>query len=234
MDIGTPVPTAGNATAEGLTAGAFAALGRLLRQEDPAAAEALRRDHPHLLPLLADLKVLGGPDPDDGGRPSGTPEEGLAQLARLGLSAAHGRVERLLAVLPRRARRAKRLKLLGGVVSAASSAGVVSALALAQPVAALASACLSLVTSTTALVGEHIESPLFGARKSIGELMSEALAIEQEARDAEIALLEIPASPDGAAAAAKLARKANEIAARLRVLEIIEGVRVPGGRATAG
>jgi hypothetical protein len=207
--------------ADALQPGAFSALGRLLRQDRPEEAAALARAHPELAAALAGVKVLG--EGAGAAAPADRLREGLMEMARLGLAAAAARVARIGQSLPRRARRAKRLKLFGGLVAAVSSAGVISALALAQPLAAMLSAGLSLVTSVTALVGEHIESPLFGARKSLAELLAEMLAIEKDIRDAEIALLEAAAAPSTAAAGA-LARAANEIAARLRVLELIEGI----------
>lgn len=202
-------------------AGAFAALGALLRQDRPADLAGLVGAHPDLAPALAAAKMLG--TPVAGGISADRLQEGLMQMARLGLAAAAARVALIGQSLPRRARRARRLKLFGGLVAAVSSAGVISALALAQPVAALASAALGLTTSVTALVGEHLDSPLVGPRKSLAELLAEMLAIEKDIRDAEIALIEAGPAPE-AAVAAGLARTANGIAARLRVLELVEGV----------
>ncbi len=220
------------ATAE-TSKGTLSALGVLLRGEDPAGAAALSRDFPELAPTLAEVKVLGEARETEGHRRGGAKlARGYVELARLGLAAATGRAERLMAALPRRMRVAKRLKLYGGVLSAFSSAGVLSALALSQGVAALATASLGFSTSIVALVGEHMDQPLFGARKSLGELITELLDIEREIREQKLELFGMT-GPVDAVAALTAARKANELAARLRVLEVIEGLKPDEPRGSA-
>ncbi|MBU8538653.1 hypothetical protein [Falsiroseomonas tokyonensis] len=220
-----------------LPIGAFSSLGRLLREEEPQQASALVGEYPEISPWLAEVKVLGRPEREAGGSSQDSElrerrlNEGLMRTARLGLSAASNRVERLLTSLPRRARLAKRLKLFGSMISTVTSAGVIAALALAQQEAALATSFLSFSSSVIALVGEHIESPLFGTRKNLSELIVDLSGIELEIRNAQISVLEIAGSRDNAAAAG-LARKVNEIAARLRALEVLEGVD-PGDRPPA-
>jgi hypothetical protein len=94
---------------------------------------------------------------------------------------------------------------------------VISALALSNRAAALATASLGFMTSVLALVGEHMDAPHFGARKSLGELTSELLDIEREVKEQTLLLLGMSGPADLAAATAA-ARKVNELAARLRVL----------------
>jgi len=78
-----------------------------------------------------------------------------------------------------------------------SSAGVISALALSDRAAALATTSLGFMTSVLALVGEHMDAPHFGARKSLGELTSELLDIEREVKEQTLLLLGMsgPAGP---------------------------------------
>jgi hypothetical protein len=88
------------------------------------------------------------------------------------------------------------------------------------------------VRTERALVGEHMDQPLFGARKSLGELITELLDIEREIREQKLELFGMT-GPVDAVAALTAARKANELAARLRVLEVIEGLKPDEPRGSA-
>lgn len=207
--------------------GVLSDLGVLLRGEDPIAAAALVKDYPEIAPALSEVKLLGE-TPEGVGHQRGEAKiaRGYVEAAQRGLEAAHSRVDRLTAILPQRLRTAKRLKLYGGVLSALSNASIVPALALSQSAAALGTALLGCSTSILALVGEHMDQPLFGARKSLGELLTELLDIEHQIREQELELLGMTGAVS-AAASLSAARKVNGLAGRLRTLEVIEGLK-PG------
>jgi hypothetical protein len=127
------------------------ALVELLEQFDPDAISRLRRQHPTASRMLSRGKILGTEDGNSGVIPA------LKDLVEEGLRVAHERATSTWKQLDRRVRRAMRVRLAGGLLSTAASAGVVGALILAQSVAALTTALLAFASSALVLVAQYLE-----------------------------------------------------------------------------
>jgi hypothetical protein len=208
----------------------LSALGFLLEREAPAAKAQLVAQYPNLDPELARSKTLGSVRARSTSVQSAEEEKTLAraylETAKVGLDAADALVARLLVSVPHRIHTARKLKLVGGVVSSISSAGVLSTLALAKGSATAIAAVFALAASLLAIVGEHLETPIVGTKRSAGQLITELLHVERDIKISKLELvrLQLNASVAEALAAAK---NVNGLAAKLRYVEVVERVSAP-------
>jgi hypothetical protein len=144
--------------------------------------------------------------------------EALRALSKEGLEVANTRIAAIVPLLSRRIKILRRVKLTGAGISALSSAGVISALAISKPVVALVSGALGFLSSLVSLIGEHLEKPLVGEQKSIGEHLSKILEAESEARALSMQLRSGGGNP------LKLAEQVNQIASVVRSVEVYSGL----------
>jgi hypothetical protein len=75
-----------------------------------------------------------------------------------------------------------------------------------------------------ALVGENLEKPIVGGTKAVGDLIKDAMDIDSGVKDLRIRLLSEDASDLNSVL--DLARRANEIAARIREVSVFGGVPI--------
>jgi hypothetical protein len=198
------------------------AIAVLLSDTNPQALADLRARYPNHERLFEPAYVLGQ-EPIEAARSSVLQEvEPLRAFAEAGLTAAELKLEQLVAVLSKRIKRARSVKLAGAITASVSSVGVISALALAQSETALLTALVGLVSSIASLLGEHMEQPLIGGQKSLGELLGDALSAEGRARDLRVEFL--GGAFGSLDAILSLATRVNEVAARVRAIVVYGGV----------
>jgi hypothetical protein len=189
----------------------------LLDAKNPAAIQGLRARFPDELRMLSSGLLLGG-DSDANARNAFI----YCDLARTGIETARNDIKSILTELPRREVWAKRLKLFAAIVSAITSAGIVSSVLLGQPKATIVGAVLNIIAAVVGLVATYVETPMFGSR-STAELIEECLKLDDEVRKAWVSLQEILRRENGDCF--EIVAGVNDICAKLRRISLFGGVK---------
>jgi hypothetical protein len=186
----------------------------LIQARMPDVLAELRRSHPDSLDLLSEGLVMG----DKAMAPGSAV---YCALARSGLQVAHKEIADILRDLPLRARYAKRIRLIGSIVAALMSAGVVTSAIFSTKEVTIITALLSFVVTVGGSAASYLETPLFGAN-GIAELTEECLRLEMEAQKAEFEL-QFQLSMENADCI-NAATTVNDICAKLRRLSVFGDV----------
>ena len=186
------------------------ALVGLLSDHSPDDLSELRACYPDFAQLLQPGTTLGTLDADT---------RVLVELALRSLRVVQARAQPNLERLRTRLARAKMLRLLGGVVSTLTGAGLIAALVADAQLLAKLAAVVNFAVTLFALVASHLETPVYGGPGSLLESY-ETLA----AADARAGLLaaELEAclhTKPRRAQVLDLVRRANELAADLYLAE---------------
>ena len=196
------------------------AVVELVAQRAPGRLHDLRARYPGSESLLAPGKILG----DKAGREL----PGLyCELARIGLEVAELDARAILLELPRKAQRAKCIRLVGSVVAAVTSAGVISSAMFGTREITITTAMLSFVATLASVFGDYVDSPLFGSR-NLGELIEDCLNLQVAAQNAKLTLekeLRL-----GTESCAETIVVVNGICAKLRRVRIFGSVGASGGQ----
>jgi hypothetical protein len=199
----------------------FKSINSLLESHSKDRLSSLRREFPDYPDLFQSTFKLGASgNAEDVATNDPRRTDAIRALAMNGLEVANRRIPLIIGGLSRRLRFVRALKLCGGIIAAVSSAGVISALALASQVTATITACLGFASSVTALVGEHLENPLGGSdQKGLSGYLQEILDTDKNARELALKLT----AGDGDIL--EIAKGVNEVASNIRAVEIYSGVK---------
>ncbi|WP_144441576.1 hypothetical protein [Bradyrhizobium sp. CCGE-LA001] len=196
------------------------AIVELLRASAPERLTKLQEAFPNEVNLLSEGLPLG---PTSGfARSHGV----LCELTRAGLEEAKNEVAAILLELPKRAIRAKRIRLAGAVLATVISAGVVSSAIFGDNRTTIITALISFAATTIGLVANYLETPLFGT-KGIAELIEDCLRLEMESQNAAIELQR--QLRDEAGDCSGPLSTTNEICAKLRRIRIFGGMSDSAG-----
>ncbi len=196
------------------------AIVELLKASAPERLNQLQRTFPHEVNLLSEGLPLG---PGDGLEHS---HGVLCELTRAGLEEAKREVAAILAELPRRALRAKRIRLAGAVLATVISAGVVSSAIFGDTRTTIITALISFAATTIGLLANYLETPLFGTR-GMAELIEDCLRLDMESQAAAIELQR--QLSQGAGDCSGPLSTTNDICAKLRRIRIFGGMPSPVG-----
>ncbi|MGO8152845.1 hypothetical protein AB9F36_23790 [Rhizobium leguminosarum] len=186
----------------------------LIEEKAPEKLVRLRTMYPNHLHLLTPGRKMGA-DVD-------TPGEGIyCELARSGLEVAEREASDILSDLPRKARRAKQIRLVGSVVAAVSSAGVVSSALFGTSATTIASAIVSFLATTISSIAGYLESPLMGT-SGFAELIEECLRLEMDIQKTKVALQAELVREQGSCL--DVVTSVNDISAKLRRIRIFGDV----------
>jgi hypothetical protein len=194
------------------------AIVELIQASAPERLAQLKRSFPEDLDLLSAGLPLGEKD----GPP--TSHGVFCELARAGLEEAKREVAAILSDLPRKALRAKRIRLAGAILATVISAGVVSSAIFGDTRTTVITALISFAATTIGLLANYLETPVFGT-KGVAELIEECLRLEVDSQNAMLALEQQLAGETGDCSGPLSAT--NEICAKLRRIRIFGGVPGP-------
>jgi hypothetical protein len=206
-----PVPTRG--------------LASLLAALQPAALNQLRARFPEEQELFETRFVLGS-RATEAGSASTRRKKALQALVDETLAASRVAVPYIVQEIGARMKRARLSRLSGGIAST-----LAAAMLAAQTAGALA-INLQLLWSTLSMVGallvfwgEHLEKPLVGQQRSLGELLADVLVAEEGMTEVHLRILANDAADT--ASLMDIARRANEAAARIRKAMVFGGFKPP-------
>jgi hypothetical protein len=186
----------------------------LLAARAPEKLEQLRQDYPTHGDLLSPGRKMG-----DATVPEG---DGIyCALARTGLVIAEREASEILSDLSRKARRAKRIRLIGSVVAAISSAGVISSAIFGSTATTVASATVSFFATAISSIASYLESPLVGSG-GFAELLEESLRLLTDVEKAKIVLQGELMQESGSCLG--VVTSVNDISAKLRRIRIFGDV----------
>lgn len=150
----------------------------------------------------------------------------LRALAEKTLLVSQPAVDRIIATLGARGRKARQLRLTGAIFALVSGASVLATLGNTDVRIKLATGGAALVGSISVVVGEHLEKPVFGGAKALGDLVKDAMLVDASIRGLKLRLLSEDRSDR--VAMLDLATKTNEVAAKVKELSVFG--EVPIGR----
>jgi hypothetical protein len=197
------------------------AIANLLADIAPEQLDRLRREFPDQKEIFDTFHVLGG-EPSETILSGAREIDALRTFAEAGITAVESKLPRIIQALIYGIKRARITKLVGAIMASVSSVGVISALTLNQRQVAMATAVVGLISSTASIIGEHLDRPLVGNHKGLGDLLASALGAEAKVADLRVSLLAGSfGSPEGAVT---LAGKVNELAAQVHEIVVFGGV----------
>jgi hypothetical protein len=201
------------------------AIATLLQNYSPVVVSALRARFPESAGVFEQARILGADVHEMQPRAlNDSATEVLLALAREGIATAQRALLQIKTHLVARRRKARRTKLIGGLVGVLSSAGVISALAFAKPYAAMLTSAIALVSSVCVLLGEHWDKPLFGDNTSISGLLSDALTTESQIPEVHLTLETL--DPTHTDSVVSVVRRVNAIAAKAREIAVFGDIAV--------
>ena len=216
------------------------ALVDYLEQHDPARIAGLRERFPGERELLAPGRKLGNvvrsEDPHQE-----APRQRLRELfhfdsttdiekdhsallitlAHEALEAAKARLGDNSETLKRRMRRAANVRLGGNLVAALSGVGLIGALVAEAQLAAIATATVSLTSTTVSLVSQHLDAPVYGKGSGTRELFGQLVIMTRNIVELEQMLAIRDRTGYSPLVPEELARRANALVAELRSLEVM-------------
>jgi len=190
------------------------ALVNALNRYQPEQLDKLRQKYPEQSELLALGQLMGEVNPDT---------ILVAKLAIMTLKAIKTPARKILNRLRGRLRRARKIRLMGNIVTAISSAGLISAVLVESKGAALASALINLVSSVSLLISQHLESSSLGNQNGLQELFDQLVEAVVDIEDFESKLTVALKIQDNEDELLRLAQEANALVAQVRKVELIIG-----------
>jgi hypothetical protein len=190
------------------------ALVNALNRYQPEQLDKLRQQYPEQSELLALGQLMGEVNPDT---------ILVAKLAIMTLKAIKPPARSILNLLRRRLKQARKIRLIGNIVSAISSAGLISAVLVDSKGAALASALINLVSSVSQLISQHLESSSFGNQKGIQELFDQLVETVVDIEELESKLAVALKIQDNQEELLRLAQESNALVAQVRKVELTTG-----------
>jgi hypothetical protein len=188
----------------------------LLEADNPALLAELRARYPGQADMLRKGLVLGVAPPLDASIHI------YCDLCREGLSAGERQLSVLLHELPRRLTRAKKLRLLAGLATSLTSAGVMSAVFSGFPMLAKIASVIAFAAAAANLLAHYSETPVAGGHGSLADSLDELVRIEGQLRDARARLS--VAEQGGRETCRQLAHVVNDLAARIRRRQLFSGI----------
>jgi hypothetical protein len=203
----------------------FNSIVELLASANPATLDRLRNSHPDYATLLRPGMVMGGAGPATDRRKL------YCDLCREGIQAAETQLAALLQNLPVQLARAKKLRLAAAVVSSIASAGVLTAVFANAALEARVAAAIAFLATLGTLLAQYFETPIVGAKPSIGEYLHELIGLEKRLQDARLQMLDadgdLPKANPGQrrfVTCRDIIPTVNDIAARIRAIQLFAGV----------
>ena len=190
------------------------ALVNALNRYQPEQLDKLRQQYPEQSELLALGQLMGEVTPDT---------ILVAKLAIMTLKAIKTPARSILNLLRRRLKQARKIRLMGNIVSAIRSAGLISAVLVDSKGAALASALINLVSSVSQLISQHLESSSFGNQKGIQELFDQLVETVVDIEELESKLAVALKIQDNPEELLRLAQESNALVAQVRKVELTTG-----------
>jgi hypothetical protein len=190
------------------------ALVNALNRYQPEQLDKLRQQYPEQSELLALGQLMGEVNPDT---------ILVAKLAIMTLKAIKPPARSILNLLRRRLKQARKIRLMGNIVTAISSAGLISAVLVDSKGAALASALINLVSSVSQLISQHLESSSFGNQKGIQELFDQLVETVVDIEELESKLAVALKIQDNPEELLRLAQESNALVAQVRKVELTTG-----------
>lgn len=203
-------------------------LASLLGALQPRSLERLRERFPHERELFETSYALGA---QSGAAASDHPpgpdrQAAVRALIEETLAASRPAIPLMVEKISARMRSARTARLAGAVAATLGSALIATQAAGALPGSLqLLWSAVSLAGALLVLWGEHLEKPVIGGQRTLGELLSEVLVAESAI--AEIRLRLLAEDAEQPAILMENARKANEAAARIRQVWVFGGITVP-------
>ncbi|SAL82619.1 hypothetical protein AWB74_06328 [Caballeronia arvi] len=178
--------------------------------------------HPIIAALESKVGALGG-DEAMHMQPANIP--GLLELARASLRIIPARTEQLNLRILKRLTVIRYVSFGGSVAASLGSAGVIPALLKDSPRLALVSAIFAFLAGLSASVANFLELPTKSNKRTHAELRAELISIGVDAHTLSGTLDIFRTMGSGKADEARtIAEKANEIAARLRAIDLEVGM----------
>ena len=192
------------------------ALVELLDRHERHALETLRQRYPSDRELLTVGTVMGG----GGASQSLSPEAVYLDLAIEGLQTAKARVEPNIQRLRSRLQNAKRIRLIGQIIGAVTSAGLIAAILgeWRTPVT-ITTALINFGAVLCTLIAGHLETPLYGGKGSLIDSFETLATTSVEAEEVIQTLQVFARSPPAESRVMEQVSRANAIANKLRLAE---------------
>ncbi|AKG23014.1 hypothetical protein [Calothrix sp. 336/3] len=150
----------------------------------------------------------------------------VAELAIIALSTTKTRIDICLTWLRRRLKSSMKLRLIGNLVSAVTSVGLISAVLMESRNAAIATAVINFISSVSLVISQYLESPLFAKNNNPQELFDQLIQSVSEAENLQFKLTVAIKMGATNAELLELSEKANNLVASVRKIEAIIGVPV--------
>lgn len=202
----------------------------LVAAMQPASLDQLRHQFPANRTLFDATHVLGDEAGTAGSEVS--THSAMKALVETTIDVGAEGATAIIGALTRRLQRVRYMRFaaaLSTTVAGALTAAPVMGAAL--PVPALLGPALALLGGCLMLAGEHLDKPLAGGQRSLGDLLADTLVAEATFADVRLRLLSADLKPDGSLL--ELALRASAAAAKLRHVSIFGGVAInPAGVAT--
>jgi hypothetical protein len=206
-----PVPTRG--------------LASLLAALQPAAFNRLRAQFPEEQELF-DTRFVLGPKATETAAVSLRRKKALQALVEEALAASKVAVPYIVQQIGTRMQRARLSRLSGGIASILSAAMLAAQTAGALPInLQLLWSIVSMLGALLVFWGEHLEKPLVGQQRSLGELLADVLVAEDGMSEVRLRMLANDAADTSSLM--DIARRANEAAARIRKAMVFGGFKPP-------
>jgi hypothetical protein len=190
------------------------ALVDALNRYQPDQLDKLRQQYPEQSELLAQGQLMGEVNPEP---------ILVAKLAIMTLKAIKTPARNILNRLRKRLKRARKIRLIGNIVTAISSAGLISAVLVDSKGAAIASALINLVSSISLLISQHLESSSFGNQNGLHELFDQLVETVVDMEDLESKLTVALKIQDDEDELLRLAQESNALVAQVRKVQLIIG-----------
>jgi uncharacterized membrane protein YkgB len=189
------------------------ALVDLLNTHDRAALEELRRKHPEHRDILAHGIVMGATS-------SKSLQAVYIDVALEGLRAAKNRVEPNLQRLRSRLHTAKRVRLIGQIIGAVTSAGLIAAILGGwERWVAVTTAVINFAAVLCTILAGYLETPPHGGKGNLIDSFETLTGSAVEAEEVIQTLQVLRRAPDGEPQLMEQIARANAVAGRLRVAE---------------
>ena len=179
----------------------------LINYRNPKFLKGLKEKFPEYTKQLTPGTVLG----------SGADHKVLILLSIEGLEQVLNEVDPSIRKLHQRLSRAKNIKLGGQIVAALTSAGLVGAvLGDWEKMLILTTACINFVSVILAMIGTHLETPLYGGNESLVKVFENVIKYESEAKQLlqELKIMQESGEPD-MNKVSEIAQKSNMIAGKI-------------------
>ena len=190
------------------------ALIELLSRHESHTLDTLRRKYPDHREILTVGTMMGG------GGESAPPHQVYIDVALEGLRTAKTRVEPNLQRLRERLHTAKRIRLIGQIIGAVTSAGLIAAiLGNWQTPITITTALINFAAVLCTLIASHLETPLYGGQGSLIDSFETLAGTSVEAEEVIQTLQLFVRTPPEESRILEQVSRANAIANKLRLAE---------------